>query len=160
MRSCCNFFISEAIVNRANYAEAKSLICSLVEAFLLLGGLALVPIMFRFSAVVNLHFSCPNSASVMSSCYSYTVQFICLFSKNNIFLQVAMYGEVTSRNHQAYSGGHLVHNNTLSYINIAAVCGFPFQKLFFTKNSSSEFFLFLSSNCLQVEFSDYAGYTC
>ena len=34
-----------------------------------------------------------------------------------------MYGEVTSRNRQAYSSGHLVHNNT-DYINIATVCGF------------------------------------
>ena len=40
-----------------------------------------------------------------------------------------MYGEVTSRNHQAYSWGHLVHNNTLSYINIAAVCGFDISEI-------------------------------
>ena len=34
-----------------------------------------------------------------------------------------MYGEVTSRNHQAYSWGHLVHINTVD-IDIAAVYGF------------------------------------
>ena len=41
-----------------------------------------------------------------------------------------MYGEVTSRNHQAYSWGHLVHNNT-DYINIAAVCGFAISEITF-----------------------------
>ena len=40
-----------------------------------------------------------------------------------------MYGEVTSRNHQAYSCGHIVHNKTLSYINIAAVCGFAISEI-------------------------------
>ena len=40
-----------------------------------------------------------------------------------------MYGEVTSRNHQAYSWGHFVHNNTLSYINIAAVCAFDISEI-------------------------------
>ena len=31
----------------------------------------LVPSLFRFSAVVNLHFSCPKSTSVLSSCFSW-----------------------------------------------------------------------------------------
>ena len=63
MRSCYNSFIF----------EAKSLICSLVGAFLLLsrGYLVLVPSLFRSSAVVNVHFLCPISASVLSSCYSW-----------------------------------------------------------------------------------------
>ena len=63
MRSCCNSFIS----------EAKSLIFSLVGAFLLLftrRSLVLVPSLFRSSAVVNFHFLCSKSASVLSSCYS------------------------------------------------------------------------------------------
>ena len=33
-------------------------------------SLVLVPSLFRSSAVVNLHFSCPNSASVLSTCHS------------------------------------------------------------------------------------------
>ena len=40
-----------------------------------------------------------------------------------------MYGEVTSRKHQAYSWGHLVQNNRLGYINIAAVCGFAISEI-------------------------------
>ena len=54
--------------------EAKSLICSLVGAFLWLSrGVASLwcQVCFRSSVVVNLHFSCPNSASVLSSCYSW-----------------------------------------------------------------------------------------
>jgi len=31
-----------------------------------------------------------------------------------LFINISMYGEVTSRNHQAYSWGHLVHNNTVA----------------------------------------------
>ena len=49
-----------------------------------------------------------------------------------------MYGDVTSRNHQAYSWGHLVLNNT-DYINIVAVCGFAISEIIFFKNSSSFF---------------------
>ena len=63
MRSYCNFFIF----------EANRLICSLVGAFLLLsrGGASFwCQVCLRFFDVVNLHFSCPNSASVLSSCYS------------------------------------------------------------------------------------------
>ena len=43
-----------------------------------------------------------------------------------------MYGEVTSRNRQAYSWGHLVLNNT-DYINIAAVCGFAISEIIFLR---------------------------
>ena len=72
MFSCCNFFIF----------EAKSLICSLVGAFLSTltrHSLVLVPSLFQSSADVNLHFPCPNSASVLSSCYSwYLLTWNCL----------------------------------------------------------------------------------
>ena len=60
-----------------------------------------------------------------------------------------MYGEVTSRNHQDYSWGHLVHNNT-DYINVAAVCGFAIAEIIFFKNSSS-FFLKLGKLCFVRE---------
>ena len=70
--------------------EAKSLICSLVGAFLWLSrGVASLrcQVCFRSSVVVNLHFSCPNSASVLSSCYSwYQFTWNCLqleFSENH-----------------------------------------------------------------------------
>ena len=72
--------------------EAKSLICSLVGAFLWLSrGVASLwcQVCFRSSVVVNLHFSCPNSASVLSSCYSwYQFTWNCLqleFSENHWF---------------------------------------------------------------------------
>ena len=73
MRSFCNFFI----------VEAKSLICSLVGAFLLLSrGIASfwgVPSLFRSSSVVNLQFSYANSASVLRSRYSwYLLTWNCL----------------------------------------------------------------------------------
>ena len=74
MHPYCNFFIF----------EAKSLICCLVGQFLLLSrGLIIAlfwcQVCFRSSAVVNLHFSCPNSASVFSSCYSgYQLTWNCL----------------------------------------------------------------------------------
>lgn len=42
---------------------------------------------------------------------------------------VKMYGEVTSRNRQAYSRGHLVHNNTVTSI-LLQCAALPFQKLF------------------------------
>ena len=72
--------------------EAKSLVCSLVGAFLWLSrGVASLwcQVCFRSSVVVNLHFSCPNSASVLSSCYSwYQFTWNCLqleFSENHWF---------------------------------------------------------------------------
>ena len=72
--------------------EAKSLICSLVGAFLWLSrGVASLwcQVCFRSSVVVNLHFWCPNSASVLSSCYSwYQFTWKCLqleFSENHWF---------------------------------------------------------------------------
>ena len=72
--------------------EAKSLICSLVGAFLWLSrGVASLwcQVCFPSSVVVNLHFSCPNSASVLSSCYSwyqFTWNFLQLeFSENHWF---------------------------------------------------------------------------
>ena len=72
--------------------EAKSLICSLVGAFLWLSrGVASLwcQVCFRSSVVVNLHFSCPNSTSVLSSCYSwYQFTWNCLqleFSENHWF---------------------------------------------------------------------------
>ena len=82
MLSYSNFFIF----------EAKSLICSLVGAFLWLSrGVASLwcQVCFGSSAVVNLHFSCSNSASVLSSCYSwYQLTWNCLqleFSENHRF---------------------------------------------------------------------------
>ena len=40
-----------------------------------------------------------------------------------------MYGKVTSRNHQAYSWGHLLHNNT--YTDSATVCDFANSEFFY-----------------------------
>ena len=52
-------------------------------------SLILVPSLFESSAVVNLHFSCPNVASVLSLCYSwYLLTWNCLqlqFSDNDRF---------------------------------------------------------------------------
>ena len=44
-----------------------------------------------------------------------------------------IYGEVTYRNHQAYSWGHLVHNNTVRSIYSAAVCDFASSKIILLK---------------------------
>ena len=69
-----------------------SLICSLVGVFLWLSrGIASFwcQVFFRSSAVVNSDYSCPNSASVLSSCFSwYQLTWNCLqleFSDNYRF---------------------------------------------------------------------------
>ena len=74
------------------YLKQKASLGSLVGAFLWLSrGVASLwcQVCFRSSVVVNLHFSRPNSASVLSSCYSwYQFTWNCLhleFSENHWF---------------------------------------------------------------------------
>lgn len=47
--------------------------CGSISSTLKRRGLALVPSLFRSSVVVNLHVSCPNSTSVLSSSYSWQI---------------------------------------------------------------------------------------
>ena len=49
-----------------------------------------------------------------------------------------MYGEVTSRNHQAYSGGHLIQ---YGYINSASVCSFASSIIILLKTLVAGFLL-------------------
>ena len=54
----------------------------------------------------------------------FKVQFIFLFLLiYSLFTSISMYGEMTSRNNQAYSRGHLVHN-TGGYMDSATACSF------------------------------------
>ena len=77
--------------------------CGSISPTLTRFGLVLVPSLFRFSAVVNLHFSFPNSASVLSSCYFwYLLTWNCLqlkFTANDLFTaRVHMKAVLTSLN--------------------------------------------------------------
>lgn len=66
MYSYSNFFILEA-------KKPHLLPCGSISSTLKRRGLALVPSLFRSSVVVNLHVSCPNSTSVLSSSYSWQI---------------------------------------------------------------------------------------
>ena len=61
--------------------------------------------------------------------FSFFNFFICPLVNILVITSVSMYGEVTSRNHQAYSQGHLVHNNTVTSIllNLSVPCLVPFK---------------------------------
>ena len=52
-----------------------------------------------------------------------------------------MYGEVTSRNHQAYGWGHLVPNNIIAYIHVVCATSMRLCQFsdYFIKNSSNLF---------------------
>ena len=58
-----------ALVAIPLYLRQKASFASLWEHFFY--SHVLVPSLFRSSAVVNFHFLCPKSASVLSSCYSW-----------------------------------------------------------------------------------------
>ena len=63
---------SNALLLQSLYVSGKKphlLPCGSISFSLTRRSLVLVPSLFRSSAVVNLHFSCPKSVTVLSSCY-------------------------------------------------------------------------------------------